>query len=160
MNVSLGKDEKVISEYQFSPNLVLYWLKAKYTLTNKRVVGSYPNTLLYLIPLGNSQVDQPLKNVASVVASTKFSLLKFIVGWIMLGFAIGLFASASEAGIGYAIGGLLFLLGSVESFVECLVTYFVVINNAGMRSGWRILMWEKPKVQKLVSEINTATAEL
>ncbi len=157
MNVSLGKDEKVISEYQFSPNLVLYWLKAKYTLTNKRVVGSYPNTLLYLIPLGNSQVDQPLKNVASVVASTKFSLLKFIVGWIMLGLAIGLFASA---GIGYAIGGLLFLLGSVESFVECLVTYFVVINNAGMRSGWRILMWEKPKVQKLVSEINTATAEL
>ena len=157
MNVSLGKDEKVISEYQFSPNLVLYWLKAKYTLTNKRVVGSYPNTLLYLIPLGNSQVDQPLKNVASVVASTKFSLLKFIVGLIMLGFAMGLFASASEAGI---IGGLLFLLGSVESFVECLVTYFVVINNAGMRSGWRILMWEKPKVQKLVSEINTATAEL
>jgi hypothetical protein len=59
MSTVLGKDEKSIREDVFTANLVLFWLKANYTLTNKRVTGDTPNTLLGLIPLGKAQIAQP-----------------------------------------------------------------------------------------------------
>ncbi|KYC84227.1 hypothetical protein MXL46_15365 [Heyndrickxia sporothermodurans] len=57
MNITLGKDERVTSSEQFTTNLVLSWLKADFSLTNKRVVGFQPNTLFGLFPLGRNEVS-------------------------------------------------------------------------------------------------------
>jgi hypothetical protein len=83
MSTILGKDERIIKEATFTANLILFWLKANYTLTNKRVTGHTPNTLLGLIPLGKAQIAQPLKTIASVASSTKFSFLSGYSGDIV-----------------------------------------------------------------------------
>ncbi len=80
MSTILGKDEQKIKEATFTANLILFWLKANYVLTNKRVTGHTPNTLFRIIPLGKAQIAQPLKTISSVTSSTKFSFLRLIIG--------------------------------------------------------------------------------
>ncbi|MFG6146828.1 hypothetical protein [Halobacillus sp. B23F22_1] len=84
MNLPLGKDEEITSSERFTTNLVLSWLKTDFSLTNKRLIGFQPNTLLGVFPLGKSEVTYPLKNVASVGVSTKLHVRRFIIGLILV----------------------------------------------------------------------------
>ena len=108
MSTILGKDEQKIKEATFTANLILFWLKANYVLTNKRVTGHTPNTLFGLIPLGKAQIAQPLKTIASVASSTKFSFLRLIIGVVFL--IIG----GSVIGSSFFGGVILLILGAIN----------------------------------------------
>lgn len=150
MSTILGKEERVIREATFTANLILFWLKAHYVLTNKRVTGTQPNTLLGLIPLGKAQVAQPLKTIASVVSSTKFSILRLIIGIILV--FIG-FSFISSFGI------ILLILGAVN-ILNCYTATFVITNNAGQSVGYEISILEKSKVEEFANEVNTVISDL
>ena len=103
MSIILGKDEKIVCEHKFKPNLILFWLKASYVLTDKRLTGSQPNVFLCLIPLGKEQVNQPLKTIASVNSGTKFYFKKFILGLVLA--IVGLYVMGDTTA-----GGIILLL--------------------------------------------------
>jgi len=153
MSVVLGKDEKIVSEHKFKPNLILFWLKADYVLTDKRLTGSQPNVFLGLIPLGKGQVNQPLKTIASVNSVTKFYFKKFLVGLILL---IAGFAVLGET----VIGGIIVALLGAIILLNSYMSTFVIMNNGGQTVGYSLSWLEKSKVEQFVSEINTVVSEL
>ena len=150
MSTVLGKEEFKIKETTFTANLILFWLKANYALTNKRLTGHTPNTFLAVIPIGKAQIAQPLKTIASVASSTKFSLRRLIVGIILV---IAGFAFIESFGI-------IFLLLGAVNLLNCYTATFVINNNAGHSVGYEISILEKSKVVEFVDEINTVIAEL
>jgi len=153
MSTVLGKDEEKIREDVFTANLILFWLKANYTLTNKRVTGHTPNTFLGLIPLGNAQVAQPLKTIASVISSTKFHFGRLLIGLILLIAGFAMFGSS------FIVAIILIVLGLVN-ILNCYTATFVITNNAGQSTGYEISILEKDKVQNFVNEVNTIIADL
>jgi hypothetical protein len=153
MSTVLGKDEKIEYESTFTANLILFWLKANYVLTNKRVTGDTPNTLLGLIPLGKAQIAQPLKTIASVSSSTKFSILRLIIGLIFVGIGFNVLGSS-------LLGGLILLLIGAINVLNCYTATFVITNNSGQSAGYEISILEKAKVQDFVNRINTVIAEI
>lgn len=153
MSTVLGKDEKIIKEATFTANLILFWLKANYVLTNKRITGDTPNTLFGLIPLGKAQIAQPLKTIASVTSSTKFTL-----GRLLLGVVLALI-SFSIMGSSFFIGLVLLILGAVN-VLNCYTATFIVTNNGGQSTGYEISILEQSKVVEFTNEVNTVIADL
>lgn len=153
MSTILGKDEQKIKEATFTANLILFWLKANYVLTNKRVTGHTPNTLFGLIPLGKAQIAQPLKTIASVATSTKFSFFRLIIGVVFL--VIGFSVMGSSF-----IGGIILLILAAINILNCFTATFVITNNAGQSTGYEISILEKSKVVAFTNEVNTIIADL
>lgn len=153
MSTILGKNEHTVREDSFTANLILFWLKACYSLTNKRVTGDTPNTFLGLIPFGRAQLAQPLKTVASVGSSTQFFFKRLLAGFISLAVGVSMFGSSALVGLVFAVIGLVDIL-------NCYTATFVITNNAGQSVGYEISILEKSKVQSFVNEVNTAIAEL
>lgn len=151
MSTVLGKDEQLIREDTFTANLILFWLKANYSLTNKRVTGHTPNTFLGILPLGTAQVAQPLKTIASVISSTEFHFGRLLLGLVLLG--VGWFGIGGIIGIVIGIFGLVNVLNSYTAT-------FVITNNAGQSNGYEISILEKSKVQDFVNQCNTVIADL
>lgn len=153
MSTILGKDEQKIKEATFTANLILFWLKANYVLTNKRVTGHTPNTLFGLIPLGKAQIAQPLKTIASVASSTNFSFWRLIIGVVFL--VIGFSVMGSSF-----IGGIILLILGAINVLNCFTATFVITNNAGQSVGYEISILEKSKVVAFTNEVNTVIADL
>jgi len=153
MSATLGKDEEIKREDTFTANLILCWLKAKFTLTNKRVTGSSPNTFLGIIPLGSDQVAQPLKTIASVSSSSQFYFKRLLLGIILA--AVGFFMLGSSI----IIGSVLIVLGLIN-IVNCYTAAFVITNNAGQDLWYEMSIREASKVQAFVNEVNTVIAEI
>jgi len=153
MAIVLGKDEQVVREDSFTANLILFWLKANYSLTNKRVTGHSPNTFLGLIPLGKSEISQPLKTIASVSSSTEFWFKTLLIGII---FAI---AGFYLLGTSVAVGLVLLIVGAVN-ILNCYTSSFVITNSAGESQWYYLSILEKSKVQNFVNEVNTVIADL
>ncbi|MDX1829116.1 MAG: hypothetical protein R3342_06165 [Lutibacter sp.] len=150
MSTILGKDEQKINEATFTANLSLFWLKVNFVLTNKRVTGDTPNTILGLIPLGKAQIAQPLKTIASVASSTKFHIIRLLVGIILI--FVG-FAFIKSFGI------ILLVLGAIN-ILNCYTATFVITNTGGQPVGYEISILEKSKVVRFVNEVNTVIADL
>jgi hypothetical protein len=151
MSTVLGKNESKMREDSFIANLILFWLKANYTLTSKRVTGDTPNTLFGLIPLGKKEFSQPLKTVASVASSTQLHLKVLIVGLILVG--VGFTMMDSIVGIVLLVIGAINLLNSYTAV-------FLITNNAGQSEGYSISILEKSKVESFVNEVNTVISDL
>lgn len=154
MNTTLGKDEAVIKEIKFSPNLFLFWLKADYTLTNKRLTGQQPNTLFGLIPLGKRNVSQPLRTIASVACVTKFWFKRLLVGLLFLVIGVGVMAEASF------IGGLVLVVIGLGGVLNCYTAYFNVTNNAGQELGCEVIITAQAEVEAFANEMNQVISEL
>jgi hypothetical protein len=149
----MGKDEQIIKEYTFVANLILFWLNANYSLTNKRLIGYQPNTLLGLIPLGKAEVVQPLKNIASVSSSTEFHFAKLLIGVILLFVGMGAFGNS------FLLGVILIVLGGIN-LLNCYTSTFIVLNNGGAKVGYNLSILDKSKVDTFVMDVNSAIAEL
>jgi hypothetical protein len=153
MSTVLGKDEQIIKENTFTANLLLFWLKANYCLTNKRITGDTPNTVLGLIPIGKAQIAQPLKTIASVSSSTKFYIGRLIIGLFL--FMIGVAWLSFSFLVGLVITGF-----GLLSILNCYTATFVILNNGGQSVGYGISILEKSKVETFVNDINTVIADL
>lgn len=64
--IPLLPGEQVIRHIDFTPRLILTYLKTTMILTNRRVVVSSPNTLFGFIPHGYSVHAAPLETVTDV----------------------------------------------------------------------------------------------
>ncbi len=153
MEVVLQPDEQLAKEETFTSSLLLVWLKTNFKLTNKRVTGTHPNTLFGVIPLGQQQFTYPLKNIASVAASTKFYFWRLILGLVLLYAGISIITSSF-------IPALVLLLLALNLLFHSYTATFIVTNNAGQAPIIELSILEKDKVSQLVSSINHQIAAL
>lgn len=154
MNTPLGKDEVLIKEVTFGPNLFLFWLKAHYALTNRRLTGQRPNTLFGVIPLGKRNVSQPLRTIASVACVTKFWFMRLLIGLVFLFIGISVMFTASF------LGGLIPLLIGLVGVLNCYTAYFNVTNNAGQELGCEVIITAQAEVEAFANEMNQVISEL
>ncbi len=154
MNTTLGRDETIIKEATFSPNFLLFWLKAHYVLTNKRLTGQAPNTLAGVIPLGKRNISQPLKTIASVSSVSKFWFSRLITGLVFL--TIGMVMMAEISGF----VGLLITLAGVGFVLTSYTAYFNVLNNGAQNLGTEVVITGQAEVEAFANEINQVLSDL
>ena len=156
MSTVFGKDEKIINEYLFTTNLLLFRIKANYILTNKKITGNTTSNLFGFIPLKNAEVSQPLNTISSVTSFNKFNIGRLVGGifLIMVGLVL-----ANSSFIGLLIGLLIFDIFGLLLILYCYTNSFVIINNGGQRmGGYEVSFLENSKVQSFVTEVNTLIA--
>ncbi|QPC47632.1 hypothetical protein [Mangrovibacillus cuniculi] len=153
MSLVLGKDEIINKSQNFTTNLALFWLKTDLSLTNKRVIGYQPNTLLGVIPLGRNEVSFPLKNIASVSVSTKLHFVRLLVGLFFVFSALGSIGNSF-------LGALLFLAIGLIPLLNSFTSKMTITNNAGQPVSMEISILEKDKVQNFVNDVNISISEV
>lgn len=153
MEVVLATEEQIVNKQSFTTSFILFWQKTDFTLTNKRIIGENPNTLLGLIPLGKNQITMPLKNISGVSGSNKFHLARFLLGVVVTYLGIKNLGSSFLPGIVFSLFGIATLLNSY-------VSTFIISNNSGQTTVVELSFLEKAKVSELVTATNHKIAEL
>jgi len=148
----LGADEHVIMEKQFAPDICLFWLKAKYKPTSKRIIHSAPNTILGLIPSGRRERSLPLNNISSVMTTYEFDVGRFAVGCFLL--IVGLAVAASNL-----IGLPVFVVGFILTLSPNR-TSFAFVNNAGQPTTDTISNLELGNIRDFAAEVNKVIVDL
>ena len=151
MATILATDEQIVNQEKFTSSLIIFWLKTEFTLSNKRIIGKYPRTLFGIIPLGNVEMTLPLKNIASVLSSTKFYFSRLFIGLIFVFVGFAMINSF----------GIFLLLFGVLSILNCFTSTFVVSSGGATSSAViELSILEKSKVATFVSNINHRIVDL
>ena len=151
-NLVLGEGESVTSSNEFKSNLLLFWLRTKVALTDRRVAAEWPNTtLLGLIPVGAQNMSVALGQIASTNTSTRFRPVKFILALILLLGGLGALAE-SPAGV------VIILLG-VAVGLRAYETSITVTNTGGATFDIEITPSGRGNAQLLVADISAKVAE-
>lgn len=144
-NLHFSPGETNVYEAQFSPTVLLFWLKTEIAATNMRVVSKSPNTIFGILPLGYKDTAIPMNSVAGVGVEVKFSLLRLIVGLIFLFTGVAISDNL--------FGWILLLLGisfTLNSFSAALA----VQNHGGAVTHMRVSVLEKQKLEQMRDAIN------
>lgn len=152
--IVLGSGEHRVHEGVFTTNLVLAWHKARLVLTNKRLTGYAPNTLLGLIPLGGNEISQPLDRIARVHVSTKFRVFRVILGAIALIVGLGFLGESS----GVATGLVLILIGALWVTTAWLAV-LAVYDNSGNSSEIAVSGTQKNQLKQFAQRVNIQLTE-
>ncbi len=140
-NLVKKREETTILEIKVTSNLLLFWLKSNIKLTNKKVEGTFPNTILGFIPFGKDNMVQPLRNVSAVKSSNKFHLSRLILGVLLMGSIITL------------PFGILILL-------NCYTAGISISNHAGGGMFQEVSILEKDKINTFVNKVNEIIIDL
>ena len=139
--------ETTVCEKSFMYSLIYFFIKSKFTLTNKRLVADVPNLTLF-IPVGSNNVTYPLKNISGVALNTRFKILMFLFG-CFLGLA--------------AIGGAPTLICIFISFlliVNAFQTEIVITNSAGHNMPYPVNALNKKEAQDFINQVNNTIANI
>jgi hypothetical protein len=145
-NLNFAPGETNIIESQFSPSVVLFWLRSQLAVTNRRIVLKEPNTLLGVIPLGYRDAAFPLNNVASVGVEVKFSLGRAILGLIF--FIVGIALVTKN------VLGIILLLIGFSMLANALSAALRVQNNGGGVNFVKVSVLQKSKLEQFRDEAN------
>lgn len=144
---SLAPGEENLATESFSPNIVLFWLKFDVTVTSRRIIARQPNTLLGIIPVGYDDLAIPLKSVAGLGVSVKFSLIRLILGLLALGFGLSSFDNSVGLALILTFLGIVFL-------VACLRAKLIIENSAGSAKNVIVSITEKAKLEQFRAQID------
>lgn len=147
-NIAFAKDEEVRSEYKLGYSLNLFFIKTRFTLTNKRLIGDIPNVFL-VIPLGNNNVTYPLNSIANVKIGNGFKPIRFFIGLALIGFGI----------TNLSAGNLIVLVLGALMVVSSYYMTVIIQTAAGSLIYHQIAPHERAKGQQLVNDLNLAIAE-
>lgn len=145
----LAQGESIRSSAGLLVSNVWLYLKLQVAVTNKRLVGERPNTLLGFIPVGTQKISYPLNNIAGVQTSTRIAVLPLLLGLLFL--LAGL-ASLKDGGLWAVLIGALLL-------VYCYQAQLTVQNSGGGTIHHRISVFNKTAAQDFAQQVNTIIAE-
>ncbi|MCD7101744.1 hypothetical protein [Pseudoclavibacter sp. 13-3] len=142
--------EQQSAETAVRPSVIAFWLKTTLAVTNRRFVGSVPNTIFGVIPLGSETLSMPLGNVAGVTVNTQFSvgraflgLLLAVLGCICFGF-----------GGGIVVLGIVLVIFGLAGLLNALSARLVVQNNAGGSRDVIVSIVDKGRIEAFAEEVN------
>jgi hypothetical protein len=150
MDTVPGKNEKKITDIVFTKNIAFFWRKSRFTLTNKKLTGQVPNTILWIIPAGKYEIVHPVKSISSVGCTTKVHPVRFIFGILLLLCAAVIHSFGSL--IVYGVPASIMLLNSYT-------TKFEVFTNTARPQGFEVSILEKGKMKSFVTQITTLITE-
>ena len=150
MDTVFGKNEKKITDAVFTKNIVFFWRKSRFSLTNKKLTGQVPNTILWIIPAGKYEIVHPVKSISSVGYTTKVHPMRFIFGIFLL-FCTAVIHSFGSL-IVYGVHASIMLLNSYT-------TKFEIFTNTARPQGFEVSILEKEKMKSFVTEITTLITE-
>ena len=150
--VVLGREETVLRSERFLASNIFMFLRFQLALTNKRVTGQKPNTILGFVPVGTSKVTYPLTGIAGINTTSRISIMRLLIG-LALGLAgfssVG--GSMTNAVILMLIGGLLV----ISSYYATLQ----ITNSGGGTINHVISVFDKGRAAAFCEEVNTVLAE-
>jgi len=157
LDISLGQDERVYREYEFSRSFIFSLLKLKshFWLTNKRLIVSTPNTFLLVIPTGKNTHTYPLRNIASIHIQTEFDFIYLLVGVLLVLLSIPF--------IFFCIGllfGLPFLLYGINYMERAFQTTIAITSSSGGVMTYPCSRKEAMNAKRMVNELNQLIADI
>lgn len=150
-NIILSPGETVVKKGVFAFSILLFFLHLELVLTDRRIAGRAPNTMLGLIPVGSREVNYPLSNISGIGTSIRFRPIAFIVGLLIILSGLAAATHGFTAGIVYLLVGVLVSLNSVQAVLT-------ISNNAGANIAHRISPLEMGKAREFAQVINTTIA--
>lgn len=153
-NLVKKREETTILEIKVTSNLLLFWLKSNIKLTNKKVEGNFPNTILGIIPFGKDNLVQPLRNISAVKSSNKFYLSRLITGILLICF--GLISML----INFGLIDLIILLIGITGLLNCYTAGISISNHAGGGIFQEVSILEKDKINTFVNKVNEIIIDL
>ncbi|MHC5937951.1 hypothetical protein [Nostoc sp.] len=152
LGISLGQDEQVIAECLFPYSILLFFIKYKVCITNKRFIARIPNVVLFVIPLGTNLITFPLRNISTIITRTEYKLGGFFLAGILILFGFGNFTKSLFGFIAF-ICGIILAISSFQTLIR-------VEASSATPLRCPIAVWEKEKALKFTNEINQAITEL
>jgi hypothetical protein len=152
LGVSLGKEEQLIGEYSLSYSILLFFIKSKFYVTNKRFIAHIPNFILFVLPVGANTATYPLRNISAIKNRTKLKFFRLIGSAIFVVIGLSLLTQS-------VFGLIMLLLGIImglESFPS-----LVNVETSGAGGLWYpIAIWERAASQQLANEVNQAIVDM
>lgn len=145
--LNFAPGEGNITEAEFSPSVVLFWLRTNIGASTTRIVTRWPNTILGIIPLGYADNTYPLRNVAAVSVNAKFSVRNLVFGLI---FFIGGLSSLGQV----PILGIILTLFGISLLANTMSADLIIQNNGGGKSHVHVSILQKSKLEQFREEIN------
>jgi hypothetical protein len=145
MDTAIGKDNDEIANTILRTNFLFFWHRAKFSLTNKKLTGQIPNTILRFIPAGKYEIVHPVKSISSIGYYTKPHPVRFIIGLSCLFIAV--IIHSLESFIIYGTAALIILDGSYT-------TKFEVFTNTARPQGFEVSFFDRKKMKDFVTKIN------
>lgn len=145
-NLQFAPGETNVTEAQFSPSVVLFWLRTSVGVSSTRIVTHEPNTILGVIPLGYNDRTYPLRQVAGVQVNAKASVARFLLGLILFFTGISLLTKSP-------LGIFLVLIG-VALLANAMSAAMIIQNSGGGLSGVRVSIFQKKKLEAFREEVN------
>jgi Short C-terminal domain len=149
--VELAPGELVAATGEFRVSNILFFIHWRMAVTNRRLIGRTPNTILGIIPLGSNHVSYPLANIAGVVTRRAYSLLSLIVGLFFLLAGLGGLNTSASGGIILIVLGLLILVSTIRASIQ-------VTNSGGQKIAHGIAFTDRSAAQGFVNTVNTTIA--
>lgn len=148
-DILMAKGEKGLYTRNVKPNLFLFWLTTRITVTNKRVVAKYPNTILGLIPLGYEEKSMPIKAIAGVSASFKVYAVRLVFFAILT-----LACLLLLVGDGNTFFSLLFTLFFGACTANALSSALVLTNQGGGETEVKVSFLDKAAIEAVRDKAN------
>lgn len=149
--VDLASDERKVDESTVRTNLLLAWLRTKLVLTSKRLVGTAPNTIMFVFPFGRRNVTQPLSRVSNVAFDTRFDVVRLIIGVALI-----LLALAADAGVlGWVVLAVLAMLALAYSYTAAIE----VTDSSGKTQRIPVSVVDRAEIERFVGAVNRQLAQ-
>ena len=145
-----GKNEKKIEDVVFTKNIVFFWRKSRFCLTNKKLTGQIPSTVLWVIPAGKYEIVHPVKSISSVGCKTKVHHKRFIFGIFLLLCAV--LIHSFDSLVIYGVPASILLLNS-------FTTQFEVFTNTARPQDFEVSILERNEMKNFVKKIITLITE-
>ncbi|WP_147802387.1 hypothetical protein [Alkalicoccus halolimnae] len=152
MKLKLGTKESLRREHAFHPNIILFWLRHRLYLSDRRFMGFKRNTLFWVFPMGKQEITYPVRNLVSVNVYTKFYFFRFVIGCFLLFASLILLESALTNAF-IVLGLALFPL------LHCFVSRLEVSPSNGDRQIIDVNILERQELQNFANEVNIVIAE-
>jgi hypothetical protein len=152
--VVLAPEETLAATGEFRVSNILFFLRWRMAVTNRRLIGRTPNTILGIIPLGSNQVSYPLANIADVATRRAYSVSSFLIGLILLLAGLGELSgpnSGPGAAIVLIVLGLLALAATIRVSIQ-------VTHSGGQKFAHGIAFSDRSAAQSFVNKVNTTIA--
>ncbi|EEI61875.1 hypothetical protein [Corynebacterium glucuronolyticum] len=153
-DIQLAPGENGVFAKTFSTNLVLFWLKTKITITNRRIVAKSPNTILGVIPLGYREEAMPIGSIAGISSNLTVKpgrLIGFgILAFILLFSGMGSLGSSAGSALFFILLALLF--GALAA--NAILATLSVQNNGGGKNTVTVSALEQKKLEEFKTRAN------
>ncbi|WP_210726558.1 hypothetical protein [Corynebacterium endometrii] len=152
-DIMLAPGEKGLHSVSLRPNLLLFWLKSKFLVTNKRIVVKHPNTLFGIIPLGYEETAMPMGSVAGVQATVAVKTARLVFFGLLFIFCFfAMFDSQYDSD-----GKFLFFVMSLFFFAlaaNAILAGLIVTNNGGGKSQVTVSIMDKARLEEFKNKAN------